>query len=163
MGIYARRAQHVPTRVLARRAAVDRLAEQDRCRPDHDPGGDPERHRGNESCERGGDQDAAGGAPVSARPTPTKARPSTAMVRIPPTPAITRSACGESPLSMLNALKRPAKSSWASGMGMALAAPSAARAAAAKNSNHNERWSLLKQTRQQPSARKASWISARRS
>src|SRR5207244_10460529 len=26
----------------------------------------------------------------------------------------------------------------------------------AKNSNHNERWSLLKQTRQQPSARKAS-------
>jgi transposase len=32
-----------------------------------------------------------------------------------------------------------------------------------KKSNQNERWSLLKQTRQQPRARKASWISARRS
>jgi len=32
-----------------------------------------------------------------------------------------------------------------------------------KNSSHNEFWSLLKQTRQQPMARKASWISARRS
>src|SRR5207249_10166540 len=61
MGIYARRAQHVPTRVLARWAAVDRLAEQHRRRTDHDPGGNPERHRGNESFERGGDQDVAGG------------------------------------------------------------------------------------------------------
>jgi len=33
----------------------------------------------------------------------------------------------------------------------------------AKNSNQNEQRSLLKQTRQQPSARKASWISWRRS
>jgi len=32
-----------------------------------------------------------------------------------------------------------------------------------KRSNQNEFWSLLKQTRQQPRARKASWISARRS
>jgi len=36
-------------------------------------------------------------------------------------------------------------------------------AKAAKNSNHNDGRSLLKQTRQQPSARKASWISWRRS
>jgi hypothetical protein len=34
---------------------------------------------------------------------------------------------------------------------------------APKKSNHNEFWSLLKQTRQQPIARKASWISWRRS
>jgi hypothetical protein len=34
---------------------------------------------------------------------------------------------------------------------------------ALKNSNRNERWSLLKQTRQQPSARNASGISLRRS
>jgi RecB family endonuclease NucS len=32
-----------------------------------------------------------------------------------------------------------------------------------KRSNHNECGSLLKQTRQQPSARNASWISCRRS
>jgi hypothetical protein len=32
-----------------------------------------------------------------------------------------------------------------------------------KNSNHNEGCSRLKQTRQQPIARKASWISWRRS
>jgi hypothetical protein len=32
---------------------------------------------------------------------------------------------------MLNALRRPAKSSWASGIGIALAAPSAASALAA--------------------------------
>ena len=33
----------------------------------------------------------------------------------------------------------------------------------AKNSNHNDGRSLLKQTRQQPRARNASWISERRS
>jgi transposase len=38
-----------------------------------------------------------------------------------------------------------------------------ARRQRGQNSNHNERLSLLKQTRQQPIARKASWISWRRS
>jgi hypothetical protein len=71
------------------------------------------------------------GAPVNARTAPANASATTAMVRTPPTPAITSSARGESPLSMLNALKRPAKSSWASGIGIALAAPSAASALAA--------------------------------
>ena len=112
MGIYSRRAQDVPTRVLARWAAVDRLAEQDRCRPDHDPGGDPERHRGNESRECGGDQDVAGGGRAGEREADAdEGEAEHGDGEDPPTPAITRSACGESPLSMLNALKRPAKSS----------------------------------------------------
>jgi hypothetical protein len=51
---------------------------------------------------------------------------------MPPTAAITSRAGGESTLSMLNALKKPAKSSWASGMGIALAAPRAASAPAAR-------------------------------
>ena len=69
--------------------------------------------------------------PANSRTAPTNASTMTAQVSTPPTAAITSRARGESPWSMSKTLKAPAKSSCASGMGNAWAAPRTATPAAA--------------------------------
>ena len=63
--------------------------------------------------------------------------------------------------ALLEGLHAIEESPWGDWFGKLLSAHGLSRLL--KNSNQNDAWSLLKQTRQQPSARKASWISARRS
>jgi hypothetical protein len=111
---------------------LPRVAEYEDGRSNNDGSGDPERHCGDETRERCRDQDRTRTARADEcedRAREGKCDDGDGENAADGSDYQQRG--GESPLSMLNALKKPAKSSCATGIGIALAAPSAASAPAA--------------------------------
>jgi hypothetical protein len=128
--VYAASAKDVPA--SARCRVLARLTEQDRGSTDDDPRRNPERHRGNESSQRCCDEERLGGSSAcKGEPSSSKGEREDRDREETSDAGHDKRARGESPLSILNALTRPAKSNCANGMGIALAAPKAASAAAA--------------------------------